>query len=145
MRWWKRKREGKPVEGVTQTVAASMGYWFLVVAAGLGAVAIGAAYFGLFVVASTFGSIVFVALTVYAFLRYWPDDEPLATPDRPPVSVEEQPRQVAVPVVGISGAPKTRFLFAIREIARRQDDYKISQKGAERFAKVIRYMLRHHP
>ena len=144
MRWWKRKEE-KQRTGLTQTLADHMGYWFLLIAIGLGGLAIGAAYFGLLVVASTFGSIVFVAVTVYAFLRFWPDDEPLKPKASEPEPVEVQPREVVVPVVDLNGAPKTRFLFAIREIARRQDDYKISKQGAERFAKVIRFMLRHQP
>ncbi len=143
MKWWKRNPEGE-AKGVTQTLADHLGYWFLI-AVGLGAVA--AAYYGLFVVASTFASIVLVALTVYAFLRYWPEDErlqPRAKPE-PTEAVEVQPRRVSLPVVELNGPPRSRFLFAIREIARRQEDYKISKQGAERFAKVIRYMLRHQP
>ena len=143
MKLWKSKPAGEGGKGVTQTLADQVGHGFLLIGIGLGGVAIGAAYFGLFVVASTFGSIVFVALTVYAFLRYWPEDDPLSGKPTTPEKVQERPRQVAVPVVAVHGQPRTRFLFAIREIARRQDDYKISKQGAERFAKVIRYMLRH--
>lgn len=144
MKWFKKKEASGDGKGVTQTLADQLGYWFLILGIGLGGVAVGAAYYGLLVVASTFGSIVFVALTVYAFLKYWSEDEPLKPSSPAPKTEQQQPaRRVSVPVVGVNDAPKTRFLFAIREIARRQDDYKISQQGAERFAKVIRYMLRH--
>ena len=128
-----------------QTLADGMMHWFLVLAIGLSGVAAAAAYYGLFVVAASFASIVFVAFTLYAFLRSWPEDEPLKLrpPSKEALVEEESARQVAVPVVQLNGAPRTRFMSALKEIARRQDDYKISKRGAERFAKVIRYMLQH--
>jgi len=126
-----------------QAVASRMSLWFLLTAIGLAVLSGSALYFGLFVVASTFGSILLVSITLYAFFKYWPEDEPLKPiPKRVPAEEpSSQPKRAMVPVVSLDGPPKTRFMMALRDASRRQDNFKISKQGAERFAKTIRYLL----
>ena len=140
------EESGRPSEGSpVQVLARSMKYWFLLLGIGLGAVGVTALYFGLFVVASTLGSIVFVALTLYAFLKFWPEEEfgTQRPPSAEPLDESAEPQAVMVPVVRMDGQPRASFMLAIRDIARRQEKFKISKQGAERFAKTIRYLLRH--
>jgi len=132
-----------------QHLASDMKTWVLVFGLGLGVLGAGAAYVGLFVVASTMVSIFIVALTLYAFLRFWPEEqaggrEPAAADrengDRAePVTPVRRP--ALVPVVRPGGPPKARMMMALREMAQRQGNYRLSSRGAERFAKVIRYLL----
>ena len=126
-----------------QAVSHGMSFWFLLSAIGLAVLCGSALYFSLFVVASTFGSILLVSITLYAFFKYWPEDEPLRPISRSVDSVvEEKPREAMVQVVSVEGTPnKTRFMMALRDASRRQDSFKISNQGAERFAKTIRYLL----
>lgn len=129
--------EASPV----QVVSRGMSYWLLLVAVGLAALFAAALYFGLFVVASTFGSILLVSITLYVFFRYWPEDEPLKpAPARP--TLAPKPRRAMVQMVEVDGPPKARFMMALRDASRRQGNFKISQQGAERFARTIRYLLR---
>ena len=120
-----------------------MSLWFLMTAIGVAALAGAALYFGLFVVASTFGSILLVSITLYAFFKYWPEDEPLKPIPRRVAGEEPapQPKRAMVQVGSVDGPPKTRFMMALRDASRRQDSFKISKQGAERFAKTIRYLL----
>ena len=125
-----------------QVVAQGMSYWFLVTAVGLALLCFSSLYFGLFVVASTFGSILLVSMTLYAFFKYWPEDELLKPVVLvPPTPAEPKPRRAMVQVVQVDGPPKARFMMALRDASRRQDSFKISKQGAERFAKTIRYLL----
>lgn len=125
-----------------QAVSHGLSFWFLLIAIGLAVLFASSLYFGLFVVASTFGSILLVSITLYAFFKYWPEDEPLRTPapKTAPAKVET-PRQAMVQVVQVDGPPKARFMMALRDASRKQESFKISKQGAERFAKTIRYLL----
>jgi uncharacterized RDD family membrane protein YckC len=125
-----------------QVVAQGMSYWFLVTAIGFALLCFSSLYFGLFVVASTFGSILLVSITLYAFFKYWPEDELLKPVTRvSPTPKEPKYRRAMVQVVQVDGLPKARFAMALRNVSRRQDSFKISKQGAERFAKTIRYLL----
>jgi len=127
---------------LVQAVAGDMKRGFLLLGVGLSAVGVVAGVMGLFVVASMLASIVLVSITLYAFLRLWPDEGTRrvsralgeADPPRPR-------RQAMVAAVRADGPPKARFLLALRDITRRQDSFRISQEGAERFAKTIRFLL----
>ena len=132
---------GEPFR-LTQVIAGGMKQWFLLVALGVGIVGITAAFLGLFVVASTLVSIVLLSLTLYLFLRLWPEEE--RSPSSAAEISEEKPRpkSAVIPVVRLDGPPRRRFMMALKEIARRQDGFRISPQGAERFAKTIRYVLR---
>ena len=125
-----------------QAVSRGMSIWFLISAIGLACLCFSALYFGLFVVASTFGSILLVSITLYAFFQYWPEDEPLKpVSQRVPATEKPPPRRAMVQVVNVDGPPKARFLMALRDATRRQENFKISKQGAERLAKTIRYLL----
>lgn len=128
--------------GLTQVIAGGMKQWFLMVALGLGIVGSAAAFLGLFVVASTLVSIVLISLTLYLFLRLWPEEE---RPRNSTARISEEkvePKTAMVPAVRLNGHPRSRFLIALKEVARRQETFRISPQGAERFAKTIRYLLR---
>ena len=126
-----------------QAVSHRMSYWFLLTAIGLGLLFASSLYFGLFVVASTFGSILLVSITLYAFFKYWPEDEPLKPAPRKAQPVETPvPPKAMVQVVNVEGPPKARFMMALRDASRKQSSFKISAQGAERFAKTIRYLLK---
>jgi len=125
-----------------QVVAQGMSYWFLMTAVGLALLCFCSLYFGLFVVASSFGSILLVSITLYAFFKYWPEDEPVKPVVRvSPTPEEPKSRRAMVQVVQVDGPPKARFMMALRDASGRQDSFKISKQGAERFAKTIRYLL----
>ena len=126
-----------------QAIAADMKRWFLILGVALGALGIVAAFMGLLVPASMLASIVIVAFTLYLFLRLWPEDEARELRPAPPTEKEEAPRRVAmVAAMRVDGPPRSRFMMAVREIARRQGAFRISPQGAERFARTIRHMLR---
>lgn len=148
----KKRANGKQVAnwvtdtaGLTavQAVSHGMSYWILLLAVGLAVLCSLSLYFKLFVVGSTFGSILLVSITLYAFFKYWPEDDP-SKPIAPLKAAKvTQPRQknVIVPVVKVDGPPKARFMMALRDASLKQDSFKISAQGAERFAKTIRYIL----
>ncbi len=71
-------------------MAGGMAGWFLGLAVCLGVLAAGAAYYGLLVAASTLVSIFVVLLTLYLFLRYWPEEDVIARRQAPPVSAPAQ-------------------------------------------------------
>ncbi len=126
-----------------QAIAGDMKRWFLILGVALGAVGIVAAFMGLLVPASMLASIVIVAFTLYIFLRLWPEDEARELRPAPPTVEEEAPRRVVmVAAMRVDGQPRSRFMMAVREIARRQGAFRISPQGAERFARTIRHMLR---
>jgi hypothetical protein len=148
----KKRANGKQVakwdtviagSSAVQAISHGMSFWILLLAGGLAVLCSLSLYFGLFVVGSTFGSILLVSITLYAFFKYWPEDEPLK-PITPATAVEvEQPRQenVMIQVVQVDGPPKARLMMALRDASRKQDSFKINAQGAERFAKTIRYIL----
>jgi hypothetical protein len=74
-----------------QAVSHGMSFWFLLLAGGLAVLCSLSLYFGLFVVASTFGSILLVSVTLYAFFKYWPEDDSLK-PLAPKLVEPEQPK-----------------------------------------------------
>ena len=138
---------GDPAEAVgsIQGIAARMKSWFLMFAAGLGVLGIASAFLQFWLLASTLISIVFVAITLYWFLKYWPEDEVRQVVLRAPDEVAQAPRSALVPVVRANAPARTRFMVALREVVRRQEDFRLSPQGAERFAKTIRYILQSAP
>ena len=132
-----------------QAVAGDMKRGFLLLALSLGGVGAATAIMGhltrstgLLVVASSLGAIVLVSSTLYVFLKLWPEEE-IRTPSSSAAPAETPlRRQAMVSAVRAEGPPRMRFMMALREIARKQDSFRISQEGAERFAKTIRYLLR---
>ena len=148
----KKKANGKRVANwvavtagstAVQAVSHRMSFWILLLAGGLAVLCSLSLYFKLFVVGSTFGSILLVSITLYAFFKYWPEDEP-SKPIASVTAVEvEKLRQenVMVQVVQVDGPPRARFMMALRDASLKQNSFKISAQGAERFAKTIRYIL----
>ena len=127
--------------GPMQVVARNLTRWLMMLGVGLGVLGGTAAYMGLLVVASMLVSIVFVAFTLYLFLRLWPEDEPIRR-SQAPVETPVPDRKILVSAVKVDGSHKTRFVMALRDMVRRQESFQISQQGAEMFAKTIRFMLR---
>ena len=129
--------------GPMQVVARDMKRWLLMLTLGLGALGVAAVFMGLLPVASMLAAIVLVSFTLYLFLRFWPEDE--VRPRRVPGSSaadSKAPRRAMVQAVKVDGPPRSRFMIALRDVARRQESFRISQQGAERFARTIRYLLR---
>ena len=143
----KPKDDQAKAVGPMQAVAGNLTRWLMMLGIGLGMLAATAAYMGLLVVASMLVSIVFVAFTLYLFLRLWPEEQPVQQVQariqaaRTPV----EPQKAMVSAVRIDGPPKARALMALREMVKRQESFQISQQGAEMFAKTIRFMLRNDP
>jgi|SaaInl7_200m_RNA_FD_contig_21_1391402_length_1228_multi_15_in_0_out_0_2 hypothetical protein len=136
----KRQPGGRHRHGPVQAVAGGMAGWFLGLAVSLGLLGVGAAYYGLLVAASTLISVFFVLLTLYLFLRFWPEEEPIVR--RTPEPAPAAPRQAKVQAVQANGPPRVRFMVALKDVVRRQDAFRLSPQGAERFARTIRYILR---
>ena len=136
-------RDGAPPHhGPIQAVARGMAGWFLALAICLGLLGATAAYFGLLVVASTLVSIFVVVFTLYLFIRYWPEEEPRKSRALAPTAAAPARQQARVPAVRVDGPPKIRFMVALKDVVRRQDAFRLSPQGAERFARTIRYILR---
>ncbi len=97
-------------------------------------------YLDLIAIASVLVAVCLVTFTLYLFVRLWPGVVPSAP--RPP-SVAE-PVVQAFPVVADDAprAAKHRILWSLREMSRRQDDFIISGRAAERFARTIRFVLK---
>ena len=134
---------GGPSTGPVQAVAGGMAGWFLGLAICLGLLGVAAACFGLLVAASTLISIFVVLLTLYMFIRYWPEEEPASSRPLKPAPVAPGPRrQARVAAVRVDGPPRIRFMIALKDVVRRQDAFRLSPQGAERFARTIRYILR---
>lgn len=129
------------IVGPIQGIAARMKTWFLMFAAGLGVLGIASAFLQFWLLASTLISIVFVSITLYWFLKHWPEDEARQVVLRPPDEGEPAPRRALVPVVRANAPARTRFMVALREVVRKQENFRLSPQGAERFAKTIRYIL----
>ncbi|MEE2752920.1 MAG: hypothetical protein VX910_02975, partial [Candidatus Latescibacterota bacterium] len=87
--------------------------------------------------------ILLVLIPLYTFFKYWPEDEPFKPTAQVTAVEAEQPRQknLILKVVQVDGPPKARFMMALRDASLKQDSFKISAQGAERFAKTIRYIL----
>ena len=151
------KRRAKPGEepptadnsteavGPMQGIAARMKSWFLMFAVGLGVLGIASAFLQFWLLASTLISIVFVSITLYWFLKYWPEDEARQVVLRPPDEGGQAPRRALVPMMRANAPARTRFMVALREVVRRQEDFRLSPQGAERFARTIRYILQSTP
>jgi hypothetical protein len=80
----------KPPEtpsGPMQVVAHKMAGWILMLSVGMGCLSLAAFYYGLLVVGSMLISIFLVAITLYYFLKLWPEDP------------KPNPRRVAKPQV----------------------------------------------
>jgi hypothetical protein len=129
--------------GPIQAVAVGMAAWFLGLAICLGLLGVAAACYGLLVAASTLISIFLVLLTLFLFLRYWPEDEETDGRHLQPVAAKPRPpRQARVAMVRADGPPRMRIMVALKDVVRRQDAFRLSPQGAERFARTIRYILR---
>ena len=145
------KKMAKPLKndvehaGPMQAVARNLSRWILMLCIGMGGLSITSLYYGLVVVGSMLISIFLVAVTLYFFLRFWPEDpkpvvsegsaKPVSTRPRPP-------RSAMVSAMRRDAPPKARAVIALRDMVRRQESFQISQQGAEAFAKTIRFMLR---
>ncbi len=125
-----------------QVVAGGIKRWFLVLGLALGILGITAAFLGRLVVASMLVSIFFVSFTLYLFLRFWPEDEVRERSAPPPVNDASKPRRAMVSAVRVDAPPRTRFMIALKDAVRKQDTFRLSPQGAERFARTIRYLLR---
>jgi hypothetical protein len=124
-----------------QAVADGMTRWLLMLVIGLGVLGVCAAYMGRLVLASTLVSIVIVAFTLYLFIRYWPEEE--ETVAKAPAVIQKPAAKAAgVSVTRLDGPPRARFIMALKEVVRKQDAFRLSPQGAERFARTIRYMLK---
>ena len=137
-------KNNKPVDhtpSAMQAVAEGMTRWLLMLVVGLGALGIWAGYMGRLLVASTLVSIVIVAFTLYLFIKYWPDEERSRkmadVAGREPVA-----RSAKIQVTQLNGPPRARCVMALKEVVRKQDAFRLSPQGAERFARTIRYMLK---
>jgi hypothetical protein len=129
--------------GPVQAVAGGMAGWFLCLAVCIGLLGVAAAYYGLLVAASTLISVFVVLLTLYLFLRFWPEEEPVTRRTLEPApAAPAPPRQAKVQAVHADGPPWIRFMIALKDVVRRQDAFRLSPQGAERFARTIRYILR---
>jgi hypothetical protein len=140
----KTDKKNKPVgssPSAMQAVAEGMTRWLLMLVVGLGALGVWAGYMGRLLVASTLVSIVIVAFTLYLFLKYWPEEEKVGC-KRNTAAPEPVARSAKIPVTRLNGPPRARFIMALKEVVRKQDAFRLSPQGAERFARTIRYMLR---
>ena len=138
----KKKAEAAST-GPMQAVAGNLTRWTMMLVVGLGGLGGASAYMGLLGVASMLASIALVALTLYLFLKFWPEDsQPGSSSKAVPKTTPPPKRQAMVSAVRVDGPPKLRCILALREMVRRQESFQISQQGAERFAKTIRYLLR---
>ena len=135
----------KEVVGPMQAVAGNLTRWIMILGIGLGVLGATAVYMGLLVVASMLVSIVFVAFTLYLFLRLWPEQESVRQVQTRVQTARTPVQQAMVSAVRTDGPPKARVLMALREMVKRQESFRISQQGAEMFAKTIRFMLRNDP
>ena len=145
------KKMGKPHNknvdqvGPMQAVAHNLSRWIMMLCVGMGCLSITALYYGLLVVGSMLISIFLVAITLYFFLRFWPEDpKPVAPQVRSrAISQRSKPQRSAmVSAMHRNAPPKARAVIALRDMVRRQESFQISQQGAEAFAKTIRFMLR---
>ncbi|MBI2951895.1 hypothetical protein HYY27_07370 [bacterium] len=97
-------------------------------------------YLGLIAVASILIAVCLITVTLYLFVRLWPGAGPAARPSPIPPSTPE-----ITPAATVEAAPREsryRVLWALRAMARRQDDFLISGRAAERFARTIRFILK---
>lgn len=125
-------RVGRRVKAALRTLFAAL---VIVLAATL--------YLDLIAVASVLVAVCLVTFTLYLFVRLWPGVAPSGP--RPP-SVAEPVAQ-ALPAVADDAprAAKHRILWSLREMSRRQDDFIISGRAAERFARTIRFIMKKDP
>ena len=119
-------------------LAKSLCSVLLMAVAALGVVFIAALWLGLVVIASVLIAVCLVTVTLYLFVRLWPASpgtrpEPAALPIAEPETV---------PILDVPGASKSRVLWTLREMGKRQDGFKISGRSAERFARTIRFILK---
>jgi hypothetical protein len=90
-------------------------------------------YLGMIAVASVLIAVCLITSTLYLFVRLWPGAGPAPSPVLPPPAaiVDATPRET-----------RYRVLWALHEMARRQDDFRISGRAAERFARTIRFLMK---
>jgi len=115
---------------------------FLVMGLGLASLGAVTAYLGVVLLGSVLISIALVMITLYLFIRFWPEEEASPVLER-----ASAPRQAASPramvsVVRADGPPKHRVVMALRDLVRKEGQIRLSPQGAERFARTIRFILR---
>ena len=97
-------------------------------------------YLGMIAIASVLIAICLITATLYLFVRLWPGAGPAARPS-PILSPPPEPTPAAI----LDATPREsryRVLWALHEMAKRQDDFRISGRAAERFARTIRFLLK---
>jgi len=131
------------LSGPMQAVARNLTQWIMMLCVGMGSLSLMAFYYGLLAVGSILVSSFSVTFTLYFFLKFWPQD-PRPKPAQVvyPAKSKAPQRPAMVSAMRVDGPPKARAMMALREMVRRQESFKISQQGAEAFAKTIRFMLR---
>ena len=120
-------------------LAKSLCSVLLMAVAALGVVFIAALWLGLVVIASVLIAVCLVTVTLYLFVRLWPTPPPGTRPEPAALPIGEPE---TVPVLDVPGAPKSRILWTLREMGKRQEGFKISGRSAERFARTIRFILK---
>lgn len=119
-------------------VAGRLRAVLLVAIAALGVVLVATLYLGLMAIASVLVAVCLIAGTLYLFVRLWPGVGPAT---RPSPALPAPPE--AAPVVSpLPRESKYRILWALRAVAQRQDDFRISGRAAERFARTIRFIMK---
>jgi hypothetical protein len=119
-------------------VAGRLRAVLLVAVAALGVVLAATLYLGLIAVASVLVAVCLIIVTLYLFVRLWPGASPSASPVPLPPPAPE-----ATPVVSpLPRESKYRILWALRAMSQRQDDFRISGRAAERFARTIRFLMK---
>ena len=110
----------------------------LISAGALAAVVLLALYFGLVVIASIMTAVCAVTVTLYLFVRLWPSSSAVARPGASLAPAEEPaPSEVLAP-----GASRHRVLWTLRQLARRQEQFHISGRAAERVARIVRFVMK---
>ncbi len=121
-------------------VAGKLCTVLLVAIAAFGIVLAATLYLDMIAVASVLIAVCLITATLYLFVRLWPGAGPAARPSPvlPPI-----PEPTPVPLTDSTPREsRYRVLSALHEMARRQDDFRISGRAAERFARTIRFVLK---
>ena len=121
-------------------VAGRLRAVLLIAIAAFGVVLAATLYLGLIAIASILIAVCLITATLYLFVRLWPGAGPATRPS--PVLPPTPEPTSAVVVDTTPRESKHRILWALRAMAQRQDDFLISGRAAERFARTIRFIMK---